>query len=353
MFSPLTSRRAFLSGLAMAGAGALASRRAHAQPGRRVIDLHHHFTAPGYLKALAAKDGQYRAGFTPYFNYNVLKTYSPAKDIELMDMEGVQTSVLSCTTPGIWFGDPAESSTLAREMNEYATKMASDYKGRFGLFAVLPLPVIDASLKEIEYALDTLKADGVGLMTSYGNRWLGDPTLRPIFDELNRRKAVVYTHPIDAPCCSGLLPGVNPTTIEFGTDTARTIYSLIAGEAAARYSDIKFVFSHAGGTMPSLVERFGIGGPDTINDNLAKPAEPNSRLYHLRRFYYDTAQAVNVVNMQGLKRVVSSSQIVFGTDFPFVTAAKTLAGLDKCGFSPAELTGIHRETALKLVPRFK
>ena len=217
-----TTRRNFLTSLAATGAGAVAARRAHAQSGRRVIDIHHHFTAPGYLKALASKDGQYRQGFTPYFNYNVLKSYSPAKDIELMDMEGVETCILSCTTPGIWFGDPQESATLAREMNEFATKMASDYKGRFGLFALIPLPTIDASLKEIEYALDTLKADGVGLMTSYGNRWLGDPTLRPIFDELNRRKAVVYTHPIDAPCCSGILPGVNPTTIEYGTDTSRT-----------------------------------------------------------------------------------------------------------------------------------
>jgi len=345
------SRRDFLAGIA--AAGAFASTKLQGQAGRRVIDVHHHFTAPGYLKALAAKDGKYRAGFTPYFNYNVLKSYSPAKDIELMDMEGVETSVLSCTTPGIWFGDPQESAALAREMNEFATKIASDYKGRFGLFALIPLPTVDASLKEIEYAFDTLKADGVGLMTSYGNRWLGDPTLRPIFDELNRRKALVYTHPIDAPCCSGLIPGVNPTTIEYGTDTARTIFSLIAGDAATRYSDVRFIFSHAGGTMTSLIERFGVGGPDTINDNLAKAAEPNSRLYHLRRFYYDTAQAVNVVNMQGLKRIVTASQIVFGTDFPFVTAARTLAGLDKCGFTSPELTGIHRDTALTLLPKFR
>src|SRR5208283_1758432 len=205
----------------------------------------------------------------------------------------------------------------------------------------------DASLKEIEYALDTLKADGVGLMTSYGDRWLGDPTFRPVFEELNRRKAVVYTHPIDAPCCSGLMPGVNPTTIEYNTDTARTIFSLIASDAATRYSDIKFIFSHAGGTMTSLIERFGVGAPDTINDNLAGTAAPNSRLFHLRRFYYDTAQSVNVVQMRGLKTIAGASQIVFGTDYPFVTAARTLSGLDKCGFSASELQGIYRGTAAK------
>jgi predicted TIM-barrel fold metal-dependent hydrolase len=348
------SRRDFLAGAGLAGVAAPylqgQGRGQGANP--RVIDCHHHFTAPGYLKALAAKQGQYRQGFTPYFNLGVLTSYTPAKDIELMDQEGVATCMLSCTTPGIWFGNPEESAALAREMNEFGTKMASDYKGRFGLFALVPLPTIDASLKEIEYALDTLKADGVGLMTSYGDRWLGDPTFRPVFEELNRRKAVVYTHPIDAPCCTGLMPGVNPTTIEYNTDTSRTIFSLIAGDAATRYSDIKFIFSHAGGTMTSLIERFGVGAPDTINDNLAGTAAPNSRLFHLRRFYYDTAQSVNVVQMRGLKTIVGASQIVFGTDYPFVTAARTLQGLDKCGFNASELQGIYRGTAVKLLPKY-
>lgn len=350
------SRRTFVAGGSVAAtlAGCQVLRGQGANP--RVIDCHHHFTAPGYIKALGTKQGQYRQGFTPYFNLGVLTSYTPAKDIELMDQEGVATCMLSCTTPGIWFGDPAESAALAREMNEFGAKMASDYKGRFGLFALVPLPTIDASLKEIEYALDTLKADGVGLMTSYGDRWLGDLTFRPVLDELNRRKAVVYTHPIDAPCCTGVMPGVNPTTIEYNTDTARTILSLIVGApqeaAATRYSDIKFIFSHAGGTMTSLIERFGVGAPDTINDNLAGPAAPNSRLDHLRRFYYDTAQSVNVVQMRGLKTIAGSSQIVFGTDYPFVTAARTLKGLDKCGFDASELQGIYRGTAAKLLPKY-
>jgi len=124
------------------------------------------------------------------------------------------------------------------------------------------------------------------------------------------------------------------------------------GDAAARYADIKFIFSHAGGTMTSLIERFGVGAPDTINDNLAGAAAPNSRLYHLRRFYYDTAQSVNVVQMRGLKTIAGVGQIVFGTDYPFQTAARTLRGLDKCGFSASELQAIQRGTAAKLLPRF-
>jgi predicted TIM-barrel fold metal-dependent hydrolase len=352
MAAPNLSRRDFLARAGIGAASLPFAQRLRAQSASpRVIDCHHHFTAPGYLKALKAKEGTYRQGFTPYFNYNVLNSYSPAKDIELMDQEGVATCMLSCTTPGIWFGDPAESAALAREMNEFGARMMADYKGRFGLFALVPMPTVDVSLKEIEYAFDTLHADGVGLMTSYGNRWLGDPTFRPILDELNRRKAIVYTHPIDAPCCTGMYPGVNPTTIEYNTDTSRTIFSLISNDSAARYADIKFIFSHAGGTMTSLIERFGVGAPDTINDVLAAPAAPNSRLFHLRRFYYDTAQSVNVVQMRGLKTIAGAGQIVFGTDYPFVSAARTLKGLSGCGFTPNELEGVFRRNALGLFPR--
>ena len=345
-------RRRFLTGLAAVGASTLANRAFAQTATPRVIDCHHHFLSPAYIKTLAAKESRNGVGRTPYFNLGVLKDYTPAKDIEMMDKEGVATCVISCTTPGVWFGDPEESRVLAREMNEFGARMMSDYKGRYGLFAMLPLPSIDSSLREIEYALDTLKADGIGLMTNYESHWLGDTMFQPVFDELNRRKAVVYTHPIEAPCCGPLMAGVNPTTIEYNTDTARTIFSLIGSDAATRYGDISFLFSHAGGTMPTLVERFAVGGPDNTTDNLAAPVERNSRLFHLKRFYYDTAQSTNIIQMQGLKTVVDSSHILFGTDFPFNNATRHLAGLDKCGFTAAELQGIRRDNALKLFPRF-
>jgi predicted TIM-barrel fold metal-dependent hydrolase len=344
------NRRQFLIASA-AGAGLLRTQPRNA--GARAIDLHHHFVSPAYVKALAAKEGHHMAGYTTWFALDRLKTYTPARDIEDMDREGVAASILSCTSPGVWFGKPEETRGLAREMNEFGARAVSDHKGQLGLFAVLPLPTIEDSLREIEYAFDTLKADGVGLLTSYGNHWLGDATFRPVFDELNRRRAVVYAHPIDASCCQDIQPEVNPPTIEYNTDTSRTIFSLIVNDAATRYAGIRFIFSHAGGTMPSLVQRFGIGAPDTIADILAHPAEPNSRLFHLRRFYYDTAQSTNPVQMQGLKLIAGAQQIVLGTDYPFGSAAKHLQGLEKCGFTDAELQGIRRTNAVRLFPRLE
>jgi len=145
--------------------------------------------SPSFLATLGAKNA-----VSPVPGFAAWKGYSAARAVEALDRVGIATAMLSITAPGVWFGNVQEARTLAREMNEYAAaKMVSDYKGRFGLFAVLPLPDVPGSLMEVEYAFDTLKADGVGLLTSYGNAWLGDTSFTPLLDELNRRKAVVYT----------------------------------------------------------------------------------------------------------------------------------------------------------------
>jgi predicted TIM-barrel fold metal-dependent hydrolase len=352
------TRRNFLQGVAALGASALLpSTRLSAQApaGKaRAIDCHHHFGSPGYAKALTARMGQ-RSRYD-YSSAGMVKhweEYSPAKVVDYLDQQDVAIGMLSCTKPHIWFGDPEETRFLARDMNEFGAKMMSDYKGRFGLWALLPLPNIDDSLREIEYAFDTLHADGVGICTSYeASHWLGDPIFRPVFDELNRRKAVVFVHPVEA--FMDLMPHTSTSSIEFLCDTMRTIYSLLTTGAATRYGDIHFIFSHAGGAMPSLIERFGIANPGFHNEVFARPAEPNSNLYHLRRFYYDVANSCNTVQLQGLKTIVGASQIVFGTDWPIIESpANHLHALQTCGFSAGELAGIHRNNVLKLLPRLQ
>lgn len=356
-----TSRRDFLGSLtALAAACCLPSREALAQSslaGARRIDVHHHFTTPKGLEMAET--------FKPN-GYQMWRGYTPEKALEALDAAGASTAILS---GGLI--DQIQSRNLlppdtvlrdVRETNDYGAKLVSEHKGRFGLWGVLPLPNIDASLREMEHVLDDLKADGVVLRTSYGNKWLGDPSFQPVFDELNRRKAVVYTHPVDPPCCQTLMPGVPGTTLEYNTDTSRAIFSLIndggGGGArktsmATRYADVTFIWSHAGGSLLGLVGR--ILGDAANGDRIAKPPEPNSRLYHLRRFYYDTAGSANPVEMQGLKMLVGVSQILFGSDFPFgnppiVSIAR---GLQTCGFTAEELRSIDRENALKFLPRFR
>jgi 6-methylsalicylate decarboxylase len=345
------SRRLFLATLAAGGAGSLlhglpSAAQTPGTPARR-IDIHQHFVSPGFYATLNLKNAT-----SPIPGLAAWKGYSPASAVEALDRVGIATAMLSITAPGVWFGDVQEARKLAREMNEYAAaRLVSDYKGRFGLFAVLPLPDVEGSLKEIGYAFDTLKVDGVGLLTSYGNAWLGDPSFAPVLAELNRRKAVVYTHPTDSACCQNLIPRVANQMLEYPMDTTRTIASLIVSETATKCPDVRFIFSHAGGTLVGIAGR--LLGAEMTADNLAKTAAPNSRLHHLRRFYYDTAGSANPVNMQALKTLVGTSQIVFGTDAPFFDGAPQVQGLQRAGFSADELRGVERDNALNLIPRFK
>src|SRR5439155_10704131 len=230
-----TSRRTFMAGLTTLGAVMLLQgcRSAGVTPaasvaGAQRIDVHHHFGPPTYVAALTDKGIAQR----PVIEWTV------AKSLDDMDKAGVATAVVSITTPGMTFVDAAAGRRLARECNEYGVKLARDYPGRFGLFAAMPMPDVEGTLAEIAYALDTLKADGIGFFTSYGDKWLGDPAFTPVMEELNRRKAVAYTHPTAPNCCRSLVPDIPPAVVEYGTDTTRTIASVVFSGTAARCPDI-------------------------------------------------------------------------------------------------------------------
>jgi predicted TIM-barrel fold metal-dependent hydrolase len=320
-------RREFLAGLTCALAKGAA-------PQAHRVDVHHHLFPPAYRAAI----GNLAAN---------QPNWSPAQSIEEMDKGGIATSLLSVSSPGVWLGDVEQGRRLARIVNEYGAMAARDHRGRFGLFAALPLPDIDGSLREIEYALDTLKADGIGLLTSYGDKWLGDASFAPVWTELNRRKAVIYTHPTTAACCGNLKNEVPAVMIEWATDTTRTIASLLFSGAAARYPDIRWIFSHGGGTTPFLLSRF------VYQEATMKGKErvlPKGLMYELKKFYYDTAQANTAPALAALLKVVAPSQILFGTDYPFRTSAEVIGGLAAQRFAAKDLRAIERENALRLLP---
>jgi predicted TIM-barrel fold metal-dependent hydrolase len=307
----------------------------HACAAPHRIDVHHHHAAPGFVAAIKAQNtGQH-----------ALIDWTPAQSVEEMDRAGVAKAITSVPPPGVWYGDDAAARALARECNDFAAKIARDYPGRFGIFAALPLPDIDGSLREIEYAFDVLKADGVGLMTSIDGRWLGDKAFAPVMDELNRRKAIVYTHPTAPACCHNLIAEVPDHLIEFATDTTRTMASLLLTGTAVRCADIKFIFSHAGGTMPYLTER--LTWWEKVRADV-KAAMPQGALHEFRKFYYDTAFSANPYALSCLTRLVSASQILFGSDFPFRTCSENVEGLAAKGISAEDLRANERDNARRL-----
>jgi predicted TIM-barrel fold metal-dependent hydrolase len=266
-----------------------------------------------------------------------------------MDKSGVATSIVSTSEPSVWFGDNEAARKLARECNDYGARLMADHPGRFGMFSTVPLPDVDGSLREIEYSQDTLKADGVCLMTSYQGKYPGDPAFEPVMSELNRRKAVVFLHPVKAECCKDLQPELAPGLIELGTDTTRAIASIVFDGTASRYPDIRFIFSHGGGTMPYLMTRFGaLAARPDIAQRL-----PKGLLYEVQKLYYDTANLYGPYPWPTILKLVPVSHILFGTDFPFSSAGAVAKGLTEVGLKAGDLQAIERENALQLFPRFK
>jgi 6-methylsalicylate decarboxylase len=334
-------RREFLAGLAAAGATALIpdilkgaqTRPSPTAPPHR-IDVHYHGNSPGFIAAIKA----HNTGQTALMNW------TPAKALEDMDRDGVATSIMSTSEPSVYFGDAAAARALARECNDYAARLVADHPTRFGMFATLPLPDVDGTLREIEYAFDTLKADGVCFMSSYEGKYLGDPMFAPVMDELNRRKAVAYTHPFRGAMIN-ILPDNRALGITLSTETTVTIQSILYTGTATRCPDLRFIWSHGGGTAPYITGRLGAAiGPD---------GKPNANLAAMQKFYYDTAQAFNEYTLPTFTTVVPMSHILFGTDYPFAQAATVAKGLADYRFAPASLRAIERDNALELFPRLK
>ena len=342
------TRRQFLALFASSRAGALLSTQisvARQKPSGvkkpQLIDLHHHFFPPAFVSAALDRYRQREK--------TIVSEWTPQKALEEMDRRGVATAILSITTPGIWFGDAQAARTLARKCNEYAAQMVKDNPTRFGFFAAIPLPDAEGSLGEIEYALEVLKADGIGLMTSYSDRWLGDPSFAAVLDEINRRKAIVFVHPTAANCCRDLMADVPTPLIEYPHDTTRAITNLLYSGSLARLRNIRFIFSHAGGTMPMLAGRISQLGTLFGSDKKV----PNGVAYELKRLYYEIANSANRSAFASLNNLVPTSQIMFGTDYPFVPIEATADGMETLGLSARELQSIGRDNALSLLPRLK
>jgi len=307
---------------------------------RTRVDTHHHVFPPPYIAALI--EGKQDA--------QIAKAWSVARTLDDMERAGVETSIVSLTQPAVAFAPPDVARRVARESNEWVAELVAGNRGRFGSFATLPMPDVDGSLREIGYALDTLKADGVCLLTSYRDRWLGHASFAPVFDELNRRKAVVYTHPATADCCNNLLPGIPATVIEFGTDTSRTITDIVFSGTADRCRDAQFIFSHAGGTLPFLTERL-VRLP--VQNPAMQTRVPRGVLTELKRFFYDTAWSAHPMTLASLTKLVPVTQILFGSDYPYRTGEDHVKGLMEYGFSAADLRAIEHDNAIRLIPRLR
>jgi predicted TIM-barrel fold metal-dependent hydrolase len=350
----MESRREFLAAVAAASAamalpatGIAQDKKKPAAPKHHgVVDTHFHFWAPEYLKLSQDWGDAHHASPDPR-----IAGWTPQVALDEMDRGGVQTAMLSLASirEGFWGLDAQKATGIIRACDDFAAKMMSDHKGRFGLFAPLNMIDVDLSLKEAEYALDQVHADGIGIQSSANGRYPGDPYYNPLWEELNRRKAVVFFHGPVPDCCGALKvgPGVNPAVGEVTFDMTRAVLSLLANGALVRYRDIKWLFSYGGGATPYIAGRMDAFFKTTKN---VQDFAPNGITAELRRLYYDTVNVTAAPSFAALTKLAPMSHITYGTDFPYF-ANDQLDALDQRGLPVKDLAAIHAGNAKRMIPR--
>lgn len=335
----MTNRRTFLKVLAAAGAatafplrGAFGQRDVVKLDVRGgAIDVHHHFNMPGSKG-----------------NARVPLPWTPERALEQMDKFNIGVAILS-RTGGQYYDATEKSRTAARESNDYGAKVMQQYPKRFGLMGGLPVPDIDGSLREIAYVFDTLKVDAIGIHSNdTQGRWPGDPHFEPVWQELNRRNAIVYVHPMVGSCCNRLPYGFDAAMLELDFDATRAVASIVVNGVMFRNPNIRFVTVHSGATVPMLAGR--------MKDRLPAGSEkylPNGLYAELRKWHYDVAHATFPWSMAAVRTFMPESQIVFGTDYspePMESTVNQIPGLKL----PKQFElAMLRTNAEGLFPRFK
>ena len=296
------------------------------------IDVHHHVVPP-----------QYAGESMP------IKLPDTETQLRTMDSWRIETAITSLT-PRVLMANSHRLRAVARTCNEFQARMLSDHPARFGAFALLPLPDVDGALEELAYAFDVLRLDGVGLFSSYEGKYLGDPAFDPVFDELHRRKAVVFIHPThcEAPAEANL--GAPPFVVEYVFDTTRAIVNLIFTGTLKRCPDIRFIVAHGGGAVPFLAQRI------SMLEGHRHAQQVTGVIPTLRSLYYEIASTTASYALRSLQELAGPSQILWGSDLPFVYGERLKAEVDHweeyAGFDNGARKAVERDNALGLFPRF-
>jgi len=303
------------------------------------IDTHHHVVPAAYAAWLRRKGVE--AGGLP------IPEWSIDSAIDLMDKYRIQTAIMSISTPGVHLGDDAEAREKAREVNEYAAEVVRKHPSRFGFFATLCLPDVKGSMDELAYAFDKLHADGVVLLANSRGIYLGDKAFDPLFDELNKRKAVVFVHPSHL---YGLAPlkGMPPFIADFLLDTTRAAVRLAGSGTLDRCPDLKVILSHAGGFVPYAAYRIS-GAASPKGDSL-------DGLAQLQKFYFDIAISGSPTALPSLLTLAKPDQVLYATDWPYATDAivGAFTGMyEGYSLNDTQRASIDRSNAEALFPRLR
>jgi aminocarboxymuconate-semialdehyde decarboxylase len=308
------------------------------------VDVHHHILPDFFWRETNEQHGPV-GGIAP-------PPWSKESAIAFMDDAGIDVAVTSISTPGVHMGDEVRARSLARRCNELAAKLIHERPERFGGFACLPLPDVEGSLVELSHALDVLKLDGVVLFSNARGVYLGDAAFDPLFEELERRRSVVFVHPTASPDPAAHALGLPDALLDFVADTSRAIAHLHYSNTFARTPNVKYIFSHAGGTIPYLASRFAV--VDEMGA-IGGQRERGTAADTFRRLYWDTALSWGDPILQVLRSVVGIDRVLYGSDFPYLRHDLAVSSRKHIGrtqvLADPERAAVLGQTALALLPR--
>lgn len=282
-----------------------------------------------------------------------LPHWSVEHTLSLMDQHGIAASVLSIPFAAN-FAEGRQACTIARQVNEKLAEIVQRHPGRFAAIASLPGRNIDGGLEEMAYALDELKLDGITTTTNVDDVYLGDERFDPWLDELHRRGATLFVHPIGVSSSPAVGLGLNPSLLEFMFDTTRMLANMVFSGRKERYSNINIIATHGGGTMPYLVKRlqtltqvFGIGeGRQQLTPQEVKAG--------FASFHYDLTAATSPGHLHALADLVPISRLLMGFDNPFMPEWSFAPAIDDLerwqSFTDSDLAAISNVNAGALFP---
>ncbi|GAA1541446.1 amidohydrolase family protein [Dactylosporangium maewongense] len=290
-----------------------------------LIDFHAHFVTGEYVAVARAAGVEQPDGMPGW------PAWSAEAHLELMDRGGIGRSYLSISSPGVHFGDDAAARALARDVNEFGAAVRSRRPERFGHFAALPLPDVDGARAEAAYALDTLGADGIVVESNHHGMYLGDGRLEPLWEDLDRRGALVFVHPTSPPHAESVALGRPRPMLEFLFDTARTAADLVFNGVLVRYPRIRWLLTHGGGVLPLLADRM-----DMFRAAFPMGAAPDAPTVtsQLRRLWYDMAGTPFPRQIPALDAAFGTGRLVYGSDYCWTPAAAALAQIAAVDAAP-------------------
>jgi predicted TIM-barrel fold metal-dependent hydrolase len=304
-----------------------------------MIDVHAHYVPPGYRAALVDNGHAQPDGFPQ------IPEWSAAEHVAAMDRLGIRTALLSISSPGVHLADVAATRDLAREVNEEGRRAVVDHPGRFGLFASLPLPDVDAAVAEIAHCCDHLDVTGFALLTNIGGTYLGDAAFAPVFRELDRRGARVFIHPTSPACWEQTSLGRPRPMLEFLFDTTRAVVDLVLNGTVAMHPGIELIVPHAGATLPMVADRISVF-------SLLLDVDPSvDVLRDLGRLHFDLAGFPIPRQLDALLTLTTLDHLHYGSDYPFTPEFAVADALERLAAS--DVLDALRVNTERLFPRLE